>query len=163
MIRRPPRSTPLYSSAASDVYKRQANNLPGHLCIIKRPNNLPGHASTSINGQIIYLATIQRRAASQIIYTTNTWYRRQTHVRTLANPATTPPHSRSQRQQRDLSRVTEGQRRPLLIHEINFENNSTSLNDVEFSKNTHVQHVVELTDARRIKRCLLYTSDAADE
>ena len=24
MIRRPPRSTPLYSSAASDVYKRQA-------------------------------------------------------------------------------------------------------------------------------------------
>src|SRR5660397_5439 len=27
MIRRPPRSTPLYSSAASDVYKRQA--LPG--------------------------------------------------------------------------------------------------------------------------------------
>ena len=26
------------------------------------------------------------------------------------------------------------------------------LNDVEFSKNTHVQHIVELTDARRIKR-----------
>eukprot|EP00826_Nyctotherus_ovalis_P013368 TRINITY_DN13602_c0_g3_i15.p4 TRINITY_DN13602_c0_g3~~TRINITY_DN13602_c0_g3_i15.p4 ORF type:complete len:111 (+),score=8.67 TRINITY_DN13602_c0_g3_i15:23-334(+) len=27
MIRRPPRSTPLYSSAASDVYKRQAYTL----------------------------------------------------------------------------------------------------------------------------------------
>src|SRR5660397_4219 len=27
MIRRPPRSTPLYSSAASDVYKRQAKDL----------------------------------------------------------------------------------------------------------------------------------------
>ena len=26
MIRRPPRSTPLYSSAASDVYKRQTHN-----------------------------------------------------------------------------------------------------------------------------------------
>src|SRR5660397_259331 len=26
MIRRPPRSTPLYSSAASDVYKRQGTN-----------------------------------------------------------------------------------------------------------------------------------------
>ena len=26
MIRRPPRSTPLYSSAASDVYKRQINS-----------------------------------------------------------------------------------------------------------------------------------------
>src|SRR5674476_1515222 len=26
MIRRPPRSTPLYSSAASDVYKRQASH-----------------------------------------------------------------------------------------------------------------------------------------
>src|SRR5674476_1430122 len=29
MIRRPPRSTPLYSSAASDVYKRQGT--PGYL------------------------------------------------------------------------------------------------------------------------------------
>ena len=29
MIRRPPRSTPLYSSAASDVYKRQACMLKG--------------------------------------------------------------------------------------------------------------------------------------
>ena len=28
MIRRPPRSTPLYSSAASDVYKRQVSNHP---------------------------------------------------------------------------------------------------------------------------------------
>src|SRR5660397_147701 len=27
MIRRPPRSTPLYSSAASDVYKRQTKNI----------------------------------------------------------------------------------------------------------------------------------------
>ena len=27
MIRRPPRSTPLYSSAASDVYKRQVHDL----------------------------------------------------------------------------------------------------------------------------------------
>src|SRR5660398_298069 len=27
MIRRPPRSTPLYSSAASDVYKRQVSSL----------------------------------------------------------------------------------------------------------------------------------------
>ena len=27
MIRRPPRSTPLYSSAASDVYKRQGDQL----------------------------------------------------------------------------------------------------------------------------------------
>ena len=27
MIRRPPRSTPLYSSAASDVYKRQVSGL----------------------------------------------------------------------------------------------------------------------------------------
>ena len=30
MIRRPPRSTPLYSSAASDVYKRQAQRSMGH-------------------------------------------------------------------------------------------------------------------------------------
>src|SRR5450759_5948863 len=31
MIRRPPRSTPLYSSAASDVYKRQLIAFPNHL------------------------------------------------------------------------------------------------------------------------------------
>src|SRR5660397_275338 len=31
MIRRPPRSTPLYSSAASDVYKRQLQSHPGPL------------------------------------------------------------------------------------------------------------------------------------
>src|SRR5660397_196999 len=34
MIRRPPRSTPLYSSAASDVYKRQLNNAPTSAPII---------------------------------------------------------------------------------------------------------------------------------
>src|SRR5660397_148856 len=30
MIRRPPRSTPLYSSAASDVYKRQIQDVVGN-------------------------------------------------------------------------------------------------------------------------------------
>src|SRR5665647_2165136 len=39
MIRRPPRSTPLYSSAASDVYKRQA----------------PAHISGMMSGVIIKL------------------------------------------------------------------------------------------------------------
>ena len=38
MIRRPPRSTPLYSSAASDVYKRQEENLVGILCVPKHSN-----------------------------------------------------------------------------------------------------------------------------
>ena len=33
MIRRPPRSTPLYSSAASDVYKRQLQTIPSSLAI----------------------------------------------------------------------------------------------------------------------------------
>src|SRR5450759_4964847 len=35
MIRRPPRSTPLYSSAASDVYKRQTEN--DAICKSERP------------------------------------------------------------------------------------------------------------------------------
>src|SRR5660397_294590 len=34
MIRRPPRSTPLYSSAASDVYKRQGMGLAAAACTI---------------------------------------------------------------------------------------------------------------------------------
>ena len=39
MIRRPPRSTPLYSSAASDVYKRQS------LLRLRKENKLPPHMS----------------------------------------------------------------------------------------------------------------------
>src|SRR5665647_3819072 len=35
MIRRPPRSTPLYSSAASDVYKRQPWPIPGAALICR--------------------------------------------------------------------------------------------------------------------------------
>src|SRR5674476_180490 len=59
MIRRPPRSTPLYSSAASDVYKRQLQNIADRLIrdlmpqIGQRPHNpiiapgpiLLGHAN----------------------------------------------------------------------------------------------------------------------
>jgi len=86
-----------------------------HLHFNKRPNNLPGHTPISINGRTIYLATPLHQymannlpdhntmscRLTQIIYTTHTWYRRQTHVRTLSNPATTPVHSRSRRQWRD--------------------------------------------------------------
>ena len=65
------------------------NNLPGLTVLYSvTANNLPGHNTTSCR-------------LTQIIYTTHTWYRRQTHVRTLSNPATTPPHSRSRRQWRD--------------------------------------------------------------
>ena len=73
-------------------------NLPGLTVLYSvTANNLPGHTSTSINGQIIYLATIQRRAASQIIYTTHT---RIADSPTCARdqPATTPAHTRSRRQ-----------------------------------------------------------------
>ena len=45
MIRRPPRSTPLYSSAASDVYKRQTMN----------PTALIGTSNEAV-GKIIHLA-----------------------------------------------------------------------------------------------------------
>ena len=91
------RPLPVLGHSATIV---QPNNLPGLTVLYSvTANNLPGHTSTSINGHIIYLATTQRRAASQIIYTTHTWYRRQTHV--LSNPATTPLHSRSRRQWRD--------------------------------------------------------------
>ena len=38
MIRRPPRSTPLYSSAASDVYKRQKDNLMDGEGVWRRTN-----------------------------------------------------------------------------------------------------------------------------
>src|SRR5674476_156590 len=53
MIRRPPRSTPLYSSAASDVYKRQVE----HVTLIlaegggRKPNRINGiHAGQTPDG-----------------------------------------------------------------------------------------------------------------
>ena len=47
MIRRPPRSTPLYSSAASDVYKRQTDNQGSGLglAIVK-------HLANNLNGEV---------------------------------------------------------------------------------------------------------------
>ena len=41
MIRRPPRSTPLYSSAASDVYKRQALKMKHALAPPRKPVGWP--------------------------------------------------------------------------------------------------------------------------
>src|SRR5660397_266348 len=46
MIRRPPRSTPLYSSAASDVYKRQLDGvgqIPRRLTAAALFHDLPEH------------------------------------------------------------------------------------------------------------------------
>ena len=66
------------------------------------------------------------------VYTAHTLYRRQTHVRMLSNPATTPPHLRSRRQWRDPV----GHRRStmtLTISRNTPKNNSTSPNDVEFT------------------------------
>src|SRR5665647_679867 len=42
MIRRPPRSTPLYSSAASDVYKRQVLHIDTLSTQIRHPFHCPG-------------------------------------------------------------------------------------------------------------------------
>src|SRR5665647_928111 len=44
MIRRPPISTPLYSSAASDVYKRQADAVHDHLAFGAAPRAHLPHA-----------------------------------------------------------------------------------------------------------------------
>ena len=43
MIRRPPRSTPLYSSAASDVYKRQASYIEQNLPYYEVRVSVMGH------------------------------------------------------------------------------------------------------------------------
>src|SRR5660397_254292 len=48
MLRRPPRSTPLYSSAASDVYKRQLP-LDVHLMIDDPDRWAPGYAEVGAN------------------------------------------------------------------------------------------------------------------
>eukprot|EP00826_Nyctotherus_ovalis_P003870 TRINITY_DN10801_c0_g2_i2.p2 TRINITY_DN10801_c0_g2~~TRINITY_DN10801_c0_g2_i2.p2 ORF type:complete len:117 (-),score=11.91 TRINITY_DN10801_c0_g2_i2:604-933(-) len=48
MIRRPPRSTPLYSSAASDVYKRQVHGgcIKKHISLVLIPS-VPGPSKRS--------------------------------------------------------------------------------------------------------------------
>ena len=53
MIRRPPRSTPLYSSAASDVYKRQEDiREPMDVSVIGCKVNGPGEAKESDIGVV---------------------------------------------------------------------------------------------------------------
>ena len=69
MIRRPPRSTPLYSSAASDVYKRQEqgrNNLAasGQAVLPKTgesENPLYSLIGVSLLGVVIYLINKMKR------------------------------------------------------------------------------------------------------
>src|SRR5665647_2280677 len=64
MIRLPPRSTPLYSSAASDVYKRQAqvpiNNVDAIIGWFK------GNASTANDQQLSTIITMREVAVSYI-------------------------------------------------------------------------------------------------
>src|SRR5660397_298776 len=54
MIRRPPRSTPLDSSAASDVYKRQALKLLGCSCVVEKTGSLQVKASFGVQNLRIY-------------------------------------------------------------------------------------------------------------
>src|SRR5665647_1990914 len=55
MIRRPPRSTPLYSSAASDVYKRQ------RCCCCRGTGHLPGGNGQGIHLSLIHISEPTRR------------------------------------------------------------------------------------------------------
>src|SRR5665647_3992801 len=64
MIRRPPRSTPLYSSAASDVYKRQPiylsnNNLDGFHKLVYAPHWTT--APKAAQAQLITIAGARNR------------------------------------------------------------------------------------------------------
>ena len=59
MIRRPPRSTPLYSSAASDVYKRQVYDVAD---LYKTSLAVPVAFECAATGAIDDLAGITRRA-----------------------------------------------------------------------------------------------------
>eukprot|EP00826_Nyctotherus_ovalis_P010197 TRINITY_DN1270_c0_g1_i5.p1 TRINITY_DN1270_c0_g1~~TRINITY_DN1270_c0_g1_i5.p1 ORF type:complete len:311 (-),score=-30.60 TRINITY_DN1270_c0_g1_i5:38-970(-) len=70
MIRRPPRSTPLYSSAASDVYKRQVNNMEivqGITQACKKLNSpviLQASAGARKYAQGVYLVKLVEAASS---------------------------------------------------------------------------------------------------
>ena len=60
MIRRPPRSTPLYSSAASDVYKRQVQDAA--VIIIKQglvDHTLIADPEINMSATLIKLARLQ--------------------------------------------------------------------------------------------------------
>src|SRR5660397_197191 len=56
MIRRPPRSTPLYSSAASDVYKRQSVWLAGGVQTGFPPGSALGVESVVVNDGVASVA-----------------------------------------------------------------------------------------------------------
>src|SRR5660397_286373 len=63
MIRRPPRSTPLYSSAASDVYKRQVPQRPRGPQPQRLPGSVPGAVERDPVGlRIVVLVEIVQQA-----------------------------------------------------------------------------------------------------
>src|SRR5660398_331981 len=79
MIRRPPRSTPLYSSAASDVYKRQAYSVfsarvvgktSGHQRLV---NFLERHSTSFCPGPLV----VERRFRPTWDYVIGTRYQAQ--------------------------------------------------------------------------------------
>src|SRR5674476_1223183 len=79
MIRRPPRSTPLYSSAASDVYKRERVEAPGTGSTVPGPAGSPPCTGT------------ETRSASQLHWRARSGARRGRSGR-LAGQRRHPPH-----------------------------------------------------------------------
>src|SRR3546814_7505853 len=73
MIRRPPRSTPLYSSAASDVYKRQCDHFSG-----RTGGN---EARQDLFLFIIIIMQATRKATTLVIAVSYTHLRAHEHLR----------------------------------------------------------------------------------
>ena len=74
MIRRPPRSTPLYSSAASDVYKRQGYKLYGDVEAGAPTQEKPGFTDQTESGKAqrrVRYCTIDNQNLCEIIWGDN--------------------------------------------------------------------------------------------
>ena len=158
MIRRPPRSTPLYSSAASDVYKRQVLCHPIQTC------------------SLAYIAGCHRRGTRLIpIYKQhgergNVVVRQRERERTaddrVIKAELHPPHRAGRqatvRPSRLLLMTWVSKNLQLLSHPVRSRVTATML-VTRLKRRRCNRFLRQQSHTLHRRTCLLYTSDAADE
>ena len=160
MIRRPPRSTPLYSSAASDVYKRQPQHQKGNQFFPKsgqgnfpRPNVLPQRPQET--GNKPKAGTGPRNAPTQV-RPNNPGFRKPVTCYYCRKPGHIMANCRQRLAQKPPDNSGE---QPVQVVHLPIEDST------ELRKSDKLSSLVsQSSECSQVDpRCLLYTSDAADE
>ena len=157
MIRRPPRSTPLYSSAASDVYKRQRHAWGPAVRAHLPDLGLAGHLS-DVRGRVWSAARGSRPA------TTTTWSPRASSVR-LSRQSSGKPDVEPCREVIYVALVVQKYGGSSVATAERIRRVAERIVETKKQGNDVVVVVSAMGDTtdELLDLCLLYTSDAADE